>query len=185
MFTPAGTPLSERLEFLDCDAKKIHAQHQPFNTILNHEKQLNIKINEIDLFLSVVRNPYNRAVSELFWRKNSTPTESIDVINAKLRNLLKNPRWGYDHIFPQHKFLLNERNIIGDQFIVLKTEALTESLRQLGCVFSDFNRYWNRSNDLNSQKEPSDYFNFLDNDSIRLINDMYHDDFNLFGYDKM
>jgi len=185
LFTPAGTPLSERLDFSDCNLKKIHSQHQSFNTILNHEKQLDVKINEVDLFLSVVRNPYNRAISELFWRKNAVPTDSVDVINNQLRILLKAPNWGAYHIFPQYVFLLNQQNIIDDRFIVLKTEALTDSLTQLGCVFSTFNRFWNRSHSVKRQGESQDYFNFLDGESIKIINDLYHDDFTLFGYDKL
>ena len=185
LFTPAGTPLSERREFSDCNLKKIHSQHQSFNTIITHEKQLDVKIDEVDLFLSVVRNPYNRAISELFWRKSAVPTDSVDVINKQLRILLKTPNWGAYHIFPQYVFLLNQQNTIDDRFIVLKTEVLTDSVRQLGCVFSKFNRFWNQSHPIKHQRESPDYFNFLDGESIKVINDLYHDDFTLFGYDKL
>ena len=74
--------------------------------------------------------------------------------------------------------------MIDKRFVVLKTEALTEGLKQLGCVFSDFNKHKNKTITTH-EKKPLDWFKLLDSETIKLINDVYYKDFELFGYEML
>jgi hypothetical protein len=58
----------------------------------------------------------------------------------------------------------------------MKTETLTNDMKKLG--FNDFNDH------KNTNPIKTDYYKFLNNDSIKLINDFYDYDFKLFDYNK-
>ena len=82
-----------------------------------------------------------------------------------------------NHNVPQYKFIIDKnKNIIPDLHI-LHTETLTTDMKNLG--FDDFNVFENANpNKLN-------YYKYLNNDSIQLINQFYDKDFSLFGYEKI
>jgi hypothetical protein len=50
-----------------------------------------------------------------------------------------------------------------------------------GLGYTDFNRYEN----VNENKHNINYYSYLNNDSIKLINDFYDYDFILFNYPKI
>jgi len=181
-----GLPFLDDPRFSIFYLNRTHLQHQPFTLISKHEQLLDLKVDNVDLFLTVVRNPYNRIMSELFWRHMALSTDSTDAIYDKLRVLISVPlRWGIEHVFQQHTFIQNEKNIIDERFVIVKTENLTNSLQQLGGVFSTFCCHTGRVETLKSQKSAPEYFNYLNENSIQLINNTYSRDFELFGYDML
>ena len=149
-------------------------QHITYNQLVKYSKIFNINFNNIKI-ISIVRNPYERFVSDLFYFKlittDSTKEEVFNILNNYLVSNYDN------HNIPQYKFITNDKGEIIQNIHILKTESLTNDMKNLGYI--DFNLYENvNNNKLN-------YYNYLNNESIKIINNFYHLDFILFNYDKI
>lgn len=150
-------------------------QHQLYINIKNNKDFFNINFNEIFIF-TVVRNPYDRIVSDLFFLKIINDVMSTENICSVIKDeyLIKS----YDnHSIPQHLFLLDEDGEINENIKILKTETLNEDMYNLG--YKDFKNHLYK---IEKKKNTIDYLN---SESIRIINDYYDRDFLLFGYDKL
>ena len=152
-------------------------QHLTYNTIMKHKVLFNIDETNLQI-LTVVRNPYDRIISDLFFFKkiktNSSPEEVHDVIKAYLHenDVLDN------HVLPQHKFITDESGNLVKNVIIARTETLQKDMIKLG--YTDFHIKAN----INICKDAKPYSEYLNNDSIKLINEYYNKDFTLFNYDK-
>ena len=102
---------------------------------------------------------------------DTTKETVVNIINKYLISQ------DYDnHNIPQHKFITNDKGEIIENIHILKTESLTNDMHNLG--YSDFNIFENvNTHDVN-------YYDFLNHESIDIINEFYHLDFILFNYDK-
>jgi hypothetical protein len=150
-------------------------QHMTYNEIVKYSKIFNIDFDNIKI-ITIVRNPYQRIVSDLFYFKlialNNTKEEVFDIINKYLVS------HEYDnHNIPQHKFITNDKGEIIQNIHILKTESLTNEMKNIG--YTDFDRVDNaNTNAIN-------YYNYLNNESFEIINEFYHLDFILFNYHKI
>lgn len=159
---------------LDPPYDKISLQHQFYTTIYQFKNKLNINFDNIKIF-SVVRNPYDRIISDLFWlkliKKNFTDEQVYNVIknNYLDRDDLDN------HNKPQYKFIVDENSELIKNIKIFNTETLNESNDELN-KFLEF--------DINIKQTTvnKDYSNYLNKDSISLINNFYKKDFELFNY---
>jgi len=150
-------------------------QHITYNQLVKYSKIFNIDFDNIKI-ITIVRNPYERLLSDLFFFRlitiNSTKEEVIDILNKYLV---------YDkydnHNIPQYKFIINDKGEIIQNIHILKTESLTNEMKSLG--YSDFDMFEN----VNTNKV--NYYNYLNNESFEIINNFYHLDFILFNYDKI
>lgn len=161
---------------------KISLQHQYLETILKFQNKLNIKITDKTRFVTIVRNPYERLVSDLFWYKLINQNSSQEEVFEKIKHFVKKENtFLYDnHNSPQYRFLCdNNGNIIKD-ILILNTENLTNDINK---HFSKFNRSINNYN-VNKINKRS-YMSYLNIDSIKLINNIYEKDFELFNYKKV
>lgn len=155
---------------------KIALQHQTYMTLYKYKDKLNIDFENIKIF-SVVRNPYDRIISDLFWFKfinNNTPSEKVyDIIknNYLYRDNLDN------HNIPQYKYVTNEKDELIQNIQIFKTEKLNDSNGEI-------NKYLNININLKCEDVNKDYSKYLNKDSIKLINEFYSKDFELLGYDK-
>jgi len=155
--------------------KNASLQHQTYHNLLKKKKEFGIDFSSNNFkMISIVRNPYERIVSDLFFYKlitmNTPPQEVFTIIQKYIVSD------NYDnHNIPQHLFLLNNNNKINNNIVVFKTETLTDELIKYG--FTDFNIHKNVN-----KNENINYYNFLNNDSIKLINNFYKKDFKLFNY---
>ncbi len=151
-------------------------QHMTYKEYFNNQLFFNINFKNIKI-LTVVRNPYNRLMSDLFYlglaNKNNTQQEIEQIIKTYLKDNLS-----YDnHKLEQYKFLLNNDNQINKDIIIYKSETLNQQMIKLG--FPEFENFCNNTN----TKITSDYLKYLNDNSIKLINDYYNLDFHYFNYE--
>lgn len=154
--------------------KNISLQHFTFSNIKQLNSILKVDFNDLQI-ITAVRNPYDRIISDLFFfnliTETTTPEQVYDVINKYIySNYLDN------HNIPQYMFLLDENNNMITNLTILRTETLTSDMIKLG--YTDFNVNQNKN-----RYEKVNYSNYLNNDSINLINKYYEKDFIYFGYD--
>lgn len=150
-------------------------QHITYNQIVKYSNIFDIDFDNIKI-ITIVRNPYERIVSDLFFHKLITKDTHEDVVfNIIIKYLVSK---NYDnHNIPQYKFITDDNKEIIQNIHILRTESLTIDMKNLG--YNDFNLLKN----VNINKV--NYYKYLNDDSIRIINQFYHLDFILFNYNKI
>ena len=154
----------------------ISLQHQFLSTIEKYKELLRIPFDDNLKIISIVRNPYNRIISDLFFfnliTNDSTTTEVYHIIESYINTAV-----GYDnHNEPQYKFITIDGKI-DERVHIMRTEHLNKNMKEIG--YTDFK--WH----LNKNTSNKNYYNFLNEDSIKLINEYYSKDFEIFGYRKV
>jgi Sulfotransferase family len=138
--------------------------------------------NKYDWFM-VVRNPYDRILSEYYCKyggiglrtnKNTSVIEMNRYIINKIDSM-KQRKYG-DHYSPQHLYLDTSKNIH-----ILKFENLEKEFNELMKKYNLNITLNMKSNESIKQYSVKDFSNTL----IKLINEVYAKDFELFGYDKI
>lgn len=150
-------------------------QHMTYQTIFDNIETFKIDKNDLKI-LTIVRNPYERAVSDLFFSQKEA---HVDMSKKETYELLKkNIGNNFDnHTIPQHEFLFDSQRKIDKNIKILHMELLDYEMNELG--YNDFNKKYNYNN-INVN-----YFDYLNDDSIKLINEYYKKDFEIFGYDVL
>ena len=161
--------LNEKLEI------NSSLQHITYNQLVKYSKIFNIDFDNIKI-ITIVRNPYERFVSDLFFFSLITTDSTKEAVFDILNKYLVSDKYD-NHNIPQHKFITNDKGEIIQNIHILKTESLTNEMKNLGYI--DFDIY----NNVNINKV--NYYNYLNNESIEIINNFYHLDFILFNYDKI
>jgi hypothetical protein len=154
-------------------------QHLVLSKIVKHKSTFNVQLSPSTTMLSIVRNPYTRIISDLFYFKLITPSATKDLVFRQLQKYLRNYRVFDNHPIPQNAFLINDKGVIPKNMIVMHTETLTEDMRKHG--FTDFNVIAN-INSFKTKHNTIDYFDYLNSDSIKVINRIYANDFKIFAY---
>ena len=156
--------------------KWIPLQHQFYTTIYKYRDIYNVNFNNIKVF-SVVRNPYDRIISDLFfWRLINKNDSSEYVSNIIEKHIKKNKE---NHTAPQYLFLSDENENLIDNIKIFKTETLNQDNNIL-------NKYLGFNIPINTDKNTilnKDYSKYLNDNSISIINKYYEKDFYLFNYD--
>jgi hypothetical protein len=152
-------------------------QHLTYKKICKYKNTLEVDFNEDLKIITIVRNPYDRIISDLFYfdliKENTTSDEVYEVLKKYIYEDCHD-----NHNIPQYEFLINKKNEIIPNVTIFKTETLTEDLKKYG--FTDFNLIFHK-NKQNIKKE--NYNTYLNNDSINLINEFYKKDFDFFNYE--
>ena len=157
----------------------ISYQHLSIMTIIKNSADLKINFNSLNC-ITIVRNPYTRIISDLFFlkliNKNSTPDEVFSIIK---NNYLSNNENRYDgHYLPQYSYIIDKTKKIIKNIKIMKNEYLNDTMKMLG--YNDFDNHSHKGNVSNDT-----YLSYLNNESIAIINDYYHKDFILFKYLKI
>ena len=156
-------------------------QHSTFNDIKTNNKYFNINFNNLTI-ISSVRNPYDRIISHLFFKKLIKKDENPEIVEQILKDLLiRKNYFKYDnHITPQYIFIMDKNNFL-KKCIILKMENLQSNMNRIG--FNDFNFFENVSNEYEYNNIHNiKYLNYLNEKSIFLINIFYKYDFIVFNY---
>lgn len=150
-------------------------QHITYKLMIQIKDAIELDFNNIKI-ITAVRNPYTRIISDIFWlrllKPNATKENTYSVIKKYIEG--DNPYRHDNHARPQYEFLLDEEDKLLTNIIILRTETLTQDMIAQG--FTDFNQhdFKNRHN-LN-------YDDYLNEESIKLINKYYEKDFLYFNY---
>lgn len=154
-------------------------QHLTYSELYSNRKLLNIFFNSEMLIFAVVRNPYERTISELFFQKLIKKNMSPKEVENKLVNYFKS-RDLYDyHKIPQYLFVTDINDVINPKIKILKTETLNNDMKLLG--FNDFDNI----ETLKTFRNELNYYDYLTDESIKMINFYYDKDFQFFNYKKI
>ena len=154
-------------------------QHMTFNEILKNKELLKININDETFIFTIVRNPYERIISELFFRKMINKSSSPEYVEKKIINYLKSKETYDNHKIPQYSFIIFENSMINNNIKIIKTENLNNDMKYLG--FNDFENI----EELKTHRNNLDYYSYLNNNSIKNINEYYVLDFIIFDYKQI
>ena len=154
---------------------KSSLQHITYNHMVKFNSLFQIQFDNI-MIITIVRNPYERIISDLFFLKLITIDTTPDMVLTIINDYVDSDNYD-NHNLPQYTFITNDREEIIENIHILKTEHLTEDMVRLG--FCDFNIYRN----VNDKKV--DYYQYLNKESIKKINHFYNLDFKLFHYDML
>ena len=165
---------SDNNTLLDFPYNKISLQHQFYTTLYQFKNKLNINFDNIKIF-SVVRNPYDRIISDLFWNR----LIKTDFTAEQVYNIIKNNYLYRDdldnHNEPQYKFIVDENSELIKNIKIFNTETLNETNDEL-------NKFLGFNINIKQDNVNKDYSKYLNKDSISLINTFYKKDFELFNY---
>ncbi len=162
---------------LGIDLNRHSLQHSTYSEIKEREKYFNIDFTKTKV-ISIVRNPYNRIMSDLIYFKMINFESSHEKVESTINNYL-NSDFTYDnHKIPQYKFVIDSDNNICKDILILHTENLTEEMKMNG--YGEFDMKDNSGN-----KENKNYLNLLNNNSIKKINEFYKNDFEMFNYEML
>jgi len=162
----------------DNNLKKISLQHQTLDTILKYKELLNIFKPNLKI-ISFVRNPYERIISDLFhWNIIDINTNINNIPSIILEYINASPTKYDNQNIPQNKFLINNNNEIYKNIIIIKTENLNIDIKKYG--FHDFKEI----QQINTHGKIN-YYNYLNSESIKHINNHYGKDFEFFKYKKI
>lgn len=151
-------------------------QHMTYQEIYNNNDYFNINFDSKIKILTVVRNPYNRIISDLFYLKFANKKNNKDEIEKIIEQYLNSNHLYDNHKLEQYKFLIDNDNNINKNIIILNSETLNEQMNELG--FPEFSNFCNQSN----TKITKDYYDYLNDASIKMINEYYKKDFEYFNY---
>jgi hypothetical protein len=171
--------------YLDEKLKKKHRiynhtsmQHLTYENLYKMRKDLLIDFESSKLkIIASVRNPYDRILSDMFYNALISPNTTPEYVFEAMKIYLSKDCYD-SHNHPQHTFVTKNGKLI-ENITIMKQENLTEEMKKNG--YSDFNVWKNKT--FNGFEV--NYRNYLNEDSIKLINTVFEKDFELFGYEMM
>ena len=176
-----------------CKELKHSLQHMTWTEMCSHKqllfeqkywKVLSSHGYERDEYkiITIVRNPYDRIISELLFRgvlTNQTFQDQTIVCN-KIKKYLQSYDHFDNHKLPQYLFLIDDAGDLIQNLIILRTETLTQEMQHLGYI--DFNHNFQVSK-CRFPCGKTKYSKALNQEAIKIINNYYKRDFELFDYD--
>ena len=154
--------------------RNVSLQHFTYNNIIKNNHILNVNFNNLTI-ITVVRNPYNRLISDLFYNNLINVTSTCEQVYNVIKNYIYY-NFLDNHNIPQYMFLIDDNDNIISNIKIMKTETLMNDMANLG--YTDFNVKANEN-----KNKIINYDIYLNDDSVKLINKFYEKDFIYFNYD--
>lgn len=155
--------------------RKISLQHQFYSTLKRFHKECKINFNNELNIISIVRNPYHKVMSDLFFFKLINENSTPELVNKILKKFFKlKPSQCDNHNVPQYLFLIDDQGKIPEDINIFNTETLNDDLRKNNLPITSHKHLENPIS--------KDYMEFLNDASLSLINERYQKDFELFEY---
>jgi hypothetical protein len=152
-------------------------QHLTFQTLYDNNDRFKITWNDPSLqMITVVRNPYERVISDMKWWAMINFNSSKEQIYNSLSSYIKLNTID-DHNVPQYKYITYNNEKINN-INVFHTEELNKNMQDYG--FNDFNKKLQTTKNFED-----DIINLLSIDSIDFINRHYEKDFKMFNYQML
>jgi hypothetical protein len=152
-------------------------QHQPYSMLKKYPDFFKVHFTPNLKVLAVVRNPYERMISDLFHFKFIQVTSSREEVSNAIKKFFVSDLIMLDnHKTPQYEFVTDENGKLIQGIQILKMESLNSDMFDLG--YNDFNEHEQQ----NKVQTNLNYYNYLNAESIQSINYYYEKDFSLFGY---
>lgn len=149
-------------------------QHLPYSVIKQYQTELNLRIDDDLKIITIVRNPYNRIVSDLFFFKLIDSKYTMDMVEEVLNNYIPSNKFD-NHNIPQYLFIVDNHDTVIKNINIMRNENLNEDLRNSNIIYDGIqHQVGSNSSD--------DYMTYLNRKSLDIINEVYHKDFELFGY---
>jgi hypothetical protein len=152
-------------------------QHQYYSTLYKYKNKINDDFEKAKVF-SVVRNPYTRIISDLFWLKLIKKEFTADQVHNVIKNNYLQRNDLDNHNKPQYLFVTDENKNLIPGIKIFNSETLNEKNEEL-------NEYLGINIDIRQDNVNKDYSQYLNKQSISLINDFYKVDFELFNYEMI
>lgn len=137
-------------------------------------KYFNIKLYNYYNYFTIVRNPYNRCISEFYcnWtgykEANPTKLDFNKFITNKINLMLKNKIVSF---IPCYEYVTDNKNNLLKNIFIIK--------------FEELDKYFPNLIKINVSNKKKFTIEDFDNNTIKLINNIYHKDFELFNYNKI
>lgn len=147
-------------------------QHQFYTVLYQYRDLLKIRFDQELKIITIVRNPYARAVSDIIYSTLVKLSDSQEAFCTALKWFLQSDEYD-NHQVPQHKLLTDELGNLVEGVQVFKTETLVDDLKTYG-----FDDYTGTGSDI-------DYMKYMNSEFISIINKEYSRDFDLFGYRRI
>jgi hypothetical protein len=141
-------------------------------------------VNKDAFAFAFVRNPYDRMVSLFHAAKgNSIAWPKVpDTFPEYIQMIWEEGRYVVPHEHTMAHFLVDVECNVGMDFVG-RYENLQEDWKKVCEIIEAPKEDWELP--WKNKTEHKDWTEFLDDDSIDHINEMFHVDFLLFGYDKL
>lgn len=168
----------------------ISLQHLTYKDILKNKEKFKLNFNNIKI-ISIVRNPYERIISDLIFFKIINLNTHPNKVYKRMKNYIFSPNEKFDnHNLQQYCFLINNNNEIEKKIKIFKCENLNNELINYGFKDFDLALTFKQESDIiqindieKIKKERKEkYMKLLNKNSIKLINRIYEKDFILFNY---
>lgn len=162
-------------KLLEYPYSKISLQHQFYSTIYNYKKKIRLNLKNLKTF-AVIRNPYDRIISDLFWYNLIKSSDTPEIVYNVIKNNYIDRDDLDNHNVPQYKFVTDKNSNLVSSIKIFRCETLNED-NDLLCKFLGFKINIKRNN------VNKNYDKYLNKMSIDLINNFYKKDFELFNYE--
>jgi hypothetical protein len=166
------------------EKKNKHLQHFTYMDLLEYCSSKKYDVNKFTFF-AVVRNPFDRIISDFYFSFNTvlkTPIREtdLDLLQKKFADFLDDflsdngNKFDY-HEVPQYKYLIDEKGEIPSKIKIFKFETLAQDFETLGIGKLDIHINMAKNKKYNYR----DYFNDV---TYKKVLDFYREDFIRFGY---